>query len=79
MLQDIVQNIPGFIFRLSFRKDKSTYWSYISQKGIEMLDMPEDIITRKNWKFGQRIPEKYRHVFLASVNRSFKKLTKWDH
>ena len=76
--QDIVNNIPGFVFQLCLKDNGTTIWNHISPKGIEMLGMPEDVVG-KEWKLGQRVPEKHRKEFLDSIQQSVKNLSKWEH
>lgn len=76
--QEIVNNIPGFVFQLRYKKDGTTVWNHINKKGIEMLGMPEDIVG-KEWKLEQRVVEEHRKEFLESIGLSVTALSKWEH
>ncbi|MEA5138363.1 PAS domain S-box protein [Arcicella rigui] len=76
MFSDLAKNAPGVVFQLCAEPDGSSYFSYISDKGKGILDIP---INDKNWQLNNRIPPKDIATFNHSISKAFSTKSDWNY
>lgn len=75
---DIARNIPGLVFQFRVRSDGSTYFSYTSPRGGELLGLPADQ-SSPDWELGTLVHPEDRALFFASITQAIEKRSNWDH
>lgn len=76
MLSDLAKNSPGIVFQLCAEPDGSSYFSYISDKGKGILDVP---INDKNWHVDNKIPKKDITAFKSSIAKALSSKSDWNY
>ena len=77
LYRDIVDNLPGFVYQMRFRKDGTRYWSYINQAGAEMLGLQKDYTGTPD--IAESAPQEDRKKLIESIITAVENLTVWDY
>ena len=74
--RDITNNIPGMVFQLRVPHNGSSYFSYVSPRGIELFDFAI-ALDSPNYKLGANIYPEDRPAFLASIGQAVVDHSNW--
>ena len=76
--RDIVRNIPGVVYQLHVRKDKTSYFSYISPYAPRLFGFSTDPDSPE-WKMGAWVHPDDREQFMKSFNQTVVNRTSWNY
>jgi signal transduction histidine kinase len=76
--RDIANNIPGLVFQFRVPHHGSDYFSYISPRGLELLDFTI-IPNSPGYELGANVHPEDKAAFLASINQAIANRSTWRY
>jgi len=74
--RDITNNIPGLVFQLRVPDDGSSYFSFVSPRGMELLDLAVGL-NSPDFDLGANFHPEDKPAFLASIEQAVANRSNW--